>query len=259
MSIPSSTQHVVWHTIRQVAAWPRESTAQPCHGPKIGLFWAQFFGLWKAYFYLKFSFKKMKRSLQQIIFIISGTLFRWPILFLLWVMGKCGLINIIFQVYPADDTETQGFCPNIPIFRRYFSGRPTLGGFITQYLWPIGIYVVIPDTVTCLAQRKNSRLSHRIVNNLSLLSRLTGAQSNCNIVDFAHPGISANIPNKLYLGNRVRRKGIRFLQSLPGNWHRHDIPACSLAFILSTTTTTRWTNIDDFSELAKKQGFFVSI
>ena len=81
----------------------------------------------------------------------------------------------------------------------------------------------------------------------------------CYIVDFAHPGISANIPNKLYLGNRVRRKGTRFLKSLPGHWHQHDIPACSLASILSTTTTAKWTSIDDFSKLAKKQGFFVSI
>lgn len=310
-----------------------------------------------------------------------------PILLLLWLLGKCKLIKIIFQVYPTDDIETRGFCPKIKIFRRYFSGRPTFGGFIVHNLCPIGIYVVIPDTVRHLALRKNARLSHRIINKLAWLSRITGATSiglagqlgfifekrhkipivspfynslygslfslsetinkiiadhklctsnltigilgngvigselseylkknsllvvpieikllrkggirlkkeeeaipllrtldilvnitptgedflhtnchryispDCYIVDFAHPGISFNIPNKLYPGNRVRRKGTRFVQSLPGNWRHDDIPACSLASILTTTTAMKWKGIEDFIMLAKRQGFFIS-
>ncbi len=328
------------------------------------------------------------RFFRQTVFVLAGTLFRLPILGLLWILGKLRLIRTIFQVYPTDETETQGFCPNIKPLRNFFSARPTLGGLITDGIRPIGIYVVVPNTAQEIVQRGNSILAQQIVERLKRLHHLTNAvsvglagqlgiifeqrhkipiepplynslygtifslsetieqaiqrhllphnsatiailgmgiyrqalqdhleekghhtipidlqytrsgrmkirhletvtgrlekahvlvnllptgihflQTNCHtyisrdciIVDFARPGIPATIPHTRYMGNRVQHKGIRFLLSLPGDWKRHHIPACSLASLLALRQKPTWKNFTEFSKEAKKQRFFISL
>ena len=332
--------------------------------------------------------KKAVTVVCQLAFVLTGTIFRLPILGILWLLGKCGLIRTVFQVYPTDETETQAFCPNIATLRHYFSARPTFGGFITKGIRPIGIYVVIPDTAQTLVKRQNSHLSHAVVDRLHRTARLTGAQSiglagqlgyifkkrhgisidpplydslygsvfslsetifdvvskyrlpvdtlnigilgmgdigqvlarrlenngfrvtrlnlklmksggiklnneaaaipmlrslhilvnitatgdyflqtnthqyissDCIIIDFARPGIPDVVPNKLYMGNRVHRKGIHFAMSLPGDWDHQHIPACALASLLSTMTKSTWSDIDEFCSIAKQHKFFVPL
>ena len=328
------------------------------------------------------------RFLRQTVFVTAGTLFRLPILGLLWILGKLRFIRTVFQVYPTDEIETQGFCPNIKLLRNFFSARPTLGGLITDGMRPIGIYVVVPNTAQEIVKRSNSILAQHIVDRLKRLHHMTNAvsvglagqlgmifeqrhkipiepplysslygtifslsetidqvitkhllpensavigilgmgifrqalqdhleekghhtipidlqytrsgqmrirhfetvadqlqnahilvnllptgehflQTNCHariskdciIVDFARPGIPATIPHTRYQGNRVQRKGIRFLLSLPGDWERHHIPACSLASLLAMKQKPVWGGFSEFCEEAKKQKFFVSL
>lgn len=328
------------------------------------------------------------RFFRQTFFVFAGTLFRPPILVLLWILGKLRFIRTIFQVYPTDEIETLGFCPNFKPLRNFFSARPTLGGLIIQGLRPIGIYMVVPNTAQELVKRKNARLAHHIVERLNRLHHLTNAvsvglagqlgiifeqrhkipirppfysslygtifslsetidqviirhqlpakstmigilgmgifrqvlqdhlekkghhpipidlqymrsghlkirlvekvsprlqnahilvnllptgthflQTNCHeyisphciIVDFARPGIPATIPHIRYMGNRVQRKGMRFLLSLPGGWECHHIPACSLASLLAIRQRPTWNNFDEFCQIAKKHRFFVSL
>ena len=106
-----------------------------------------------------------------------GALFRFPVWAALWILGRFGLFKVVFLVYPADITELTGFCPPLPVFRRFFSARPTLGGIILNGIRPVGIYLVVPDTVQELASRSNGALSHTIVKRLFWVARLVGAKS----------------------------------------------------------------------------------
>lgn len=119
----------------------------------------------------------MKQIVQQLIFLLVGTLFRIPVWAVLWILGQFGLFKVIFLVYPADIIELKGFCPPLPLLRRFFSGRPTLGGFILDGVRPIGIYLVVPDTVQELASRANGALAHTIVERLFWVARLINAKS----------------------------------------------------------------------------------
>lgn len=326
--------------------------------------------------------------IRQTAFLLTGTLLRIPILGFLWVLGKLDFIKIIFQVYPTDETETQGFSPNIKRLRNFFSTRPTLGGFIADGMRPIGIYVVVPNTAQELVKRTNSDLVHNITKRLLWIHQLTGAisiglagqlgfifekrhgilikpplysslygaifslsetiyqaikkhnlspdsaiigilgmgifgeelrrfleeksyhaipidmqytksgrikihdekatldriksvnilvnltptgthflqtsihthiSSDCVIIDFARPGIPSSIPHTVYMGNRVQRKGIRFIFSLPGDWEQYHIPACSLASLLSTLQKPTWETVDEFCKMAKENRFFISL
>lgn len=328
------------------------------------------------------------RLFRQTVFVMSGTLFRFPILVSLWILGKLRFIRTIFQVYPTDEIETQGFCPNFKPLRNFFSARPTLGGLIIEGMRPIGIYMVVPNTAPEMVKRSNARLALHIVERLKKLHHLTNAasvglagqlgiifeqrhkipirpplysslygtifslsetidqviirhqlpaqsavigilgmgifrqalqgyleqkghhpipidlhymrsghlkirlveevsprlqklhvlvnllptgthflQTNCHeyispdciIVDFARPAIPEKIPHIRYMGNRVQRKGIRFLFSLPGNWACHHIPACSLASLLAIRQRPTWNTVDEFCQIAKKHRFFVSL
>lgn len=332
--------------------------------------------------------KMFGKYIRQTAFILTGTLFRLPILGILWILGKLHLIKIIFQVYPTDESEIQGFCPNIKLLRNFFSTRPTFGGFIADGMRPIGFYVVVPNTAQDLIKRTNAKLAHSITRRLLWIQQLTGAFSiglagqlgfifekrhgipiqpplynslygalfslsetifqaikkhnlspdsaiigilgmgvfgdalrhfleekgyhampinlqytksgrlkirdeeaavdrikslnmlvnitptgthflqtnihtylvpNCIIIDFSRPGIPPTISNTVYRGNRVQRKGIRFILSLPGDWDHYHIPACSLASLLATRQQPTWETVDDFCKTAKENRYFISL
>ena len=328
------------------------------------------------------------RILRQTAFLTTGLLLRFPIWACLWALGKVGLIKLIFQVYPLSERETRAFCPNIPILRKFFSARPTLAGIIVRGFQPLGIYMVMPNTVYDLAKRENKHLALKIIKRLRWMCNFTGAisvglagqlpsiferrhslmmkkplhgslfgmlysvlettkcviaihklpihtlsigilgigelgialadylkqkgyrvvpidlryrrggrlvlrdentaawqlreidilinlmptgkhfleanchihlSSQCPIIDFSHPGISPRIVNEIYMGNRVRRKGIRFLLSLPGGWKNNEIPACSLPSMLAAMSSQKWNTFEEFTVIAKEAGFRVPL
>jgi hypothetical protein len=68
---------------------------------------------------------------------------------------------------------------------------------------------------------------------------------NCGIIDFLRPTTSVidfsrpRIPREMVqanvvMGNRVQRPGMRFVFSLPGDWKKNEIPACSMPSILAS-------------------------
>lgn len=67
--------------------------------------------------------------------------------------------------------------------------------------------------------------------------------------------ITADLENEIHLGNRVHRKGLTFLKSLPGDWQSSDIPACSLASLLATRSETPPSDAESFIRLAREHGF----
>lgn len=119
----------------------------------------------------------MLTLLRQIVFLLIGTLLRWPLWLLIAILGYFKIFKMIFLVYPTDEVECSKFCPAIPLLRRFFSGRPTAGGLITDGYRPIGIYFVIPDLPQDLARKKNRQLAENIVQRLLWIRRLAGAQT----------------------------------------------------------------------------------
>ena len=119
----------------------------------------------------------MNQIARQLAFMLVGTLLRIPILAVLKILGQFDLFKVVFLVYPADTSELKGFCPAIPVLKRFFSGRPTFGGLILDGMKPIGLYMVVPNTVPELARRENRELSLTIVHRLFRMARLVNARS----------------------------------------------------------------------------------
>ncbi|MBU1231248.1 MAG: hypothetical protein KKD01_11330 [Proteobacteria bacterium] len=119
----------------------------------------------------------MQIFLRQIIFFFIGTLLRWPLWLLIGLIGRSGIFKTVFLVYPTDEVECRGFCPNISFLRRFFSGRPTPGGLIMNGWMPMGIYFVIPDLTRDLARKKNRALAETIVRRMLWIRQLSGAQT----------------------------------------------------------------------------------
>lgn len=331
----------------------------------------------------------MFTCLRQFVFIVLGTVLRWPIWLLIGIAGQSRLFRFVFLVYPTDEVECRQFCPNIAILRRYLSGRPTLGGFITDGWRPIGIYFVVPDLPRNLAQKKNKYLAENIVKRMRWIRRLAGAETiglagqlgpiferrhkipmepplfssingnifsiheaikwaalrektfvnqlkitiagggelgetlqeylsgqglNCNItdvrftrqgkalpitinenreileqadflinllpkgenfiesnlpeilsaktsiIDFSRPAINQSmVKQKVYMGNRVQKTGMRFVLALPGGWSQQQLPACSLPALIAALTGEINNNVDTFCAHARKQSFVTSL
>jgi len=329
----------------------------------------------------------MFTCLRQVLFILLGTVLRWPFWLLLGVAGKFRMFRFVFLVYPTDEVECRQFCPNIPFLRRYLSGRPTPGGLVTDGLRPIGMYFVIPDLPKDLARKKNRKLSETIVNRMRWIQRLTGAKTiglagqlgpifekrhnipiepplfssingnifsiheainwaaiqektfskqikiaitgggelgeslydhlrsqgmQCDVVnvrfnrrgralplksdgsaeilkqadflinllpkgedfflaslpdvmgektsviDFSRPAIDTEkLEQKVYMGNRVQKSGVRFVLALPGGWTQRQLPACSLPAMVAAITGEAHKNLESFC-MGARQEFFAT-
>ncbi len=328
--------------------------------------------------------------LRQFVFILSGTVLRWPLWLIIAIAGKCKLFRFVFLVYPTDELECRQFCPNIPLLRRYLSGRPTSGGLVADGLRPIGIYFVIPDQPRDLARKKNKNLSETIVKRMRWIQWLTGAETiglagqlgpifekrhnipiepplfssingnifsiqeaikwaaiqektfskqirititgggelgetlndhlssqglQCDIVnvrfnrrghalpikseqneeevlkkadfvinllpkgenffesnlpnimgektsviDFSRPAIETDqLTQKVYLGNRVQRSGVRFVLALPGGWTQKQLPACSLPAMIAALTGKANKTLESFCQVASKECFATAL
>lgn len=119
----------------------------------------------------------MLTFLRQFVFLFVGIFLRWPLWLLIGIAGKFGLFRFVFLVYPTDEVECSQFCPNVPIFRRFLSGRPTPGGLIANGWRPVGIYFVVPDLPRDLARKKNRQLAENIVKRMRWIRRLAGAET----------------------------------------------------------------------------------
>lgn len=72
------------------------------------------------------------------------------------------------------------------------------------------------------------------------------------IVDFSRPPIPHDaLPQRVVMGNRVQRKGMRFCFRLPGGWKSHELPACSMPSILAAVGGKALLSIEDFRQAAR--------
>lgn len=350
------------------------------------------YGISQGCFDYQFFIRKgivMYKHVRQFIFLFVGIVLRWPLWLVIGLAGKLGLFRLVFLVYPTDEIECSQFCPNIPFFRRLFSGRPTPGGLITDGWKPIGMYFVIPDLPMELARKKNRKLAEQIVKRMRWIRKLAGAQTiglagqlgpiferrhnipmeppifssvNGNIfsiheaikwalpkgqslsqqtevvitgggdlgeslsdylcrqglqsttidmrfsrrgkvlplkssesikkvqdadivinlltkgadftsselphlmrrdavvIDFSRPAIDANlISQKVFLGNRVQKSGMRFILALPGGWTTKQLPACSLPALLAAMTGEINNTLEVFCQLARREAFTTAL
>lgn len=80
------------------------------------------------------------------------------------------------------------------------------------------------------------------------------------IIDFSRPPIQPQaIPQKVVMGNRVQRCGIRFFMKLPGGWKRHELPACSMPSLVAALSGVSIGNREQFLEAAKKLMFCTAL
>jgi len=89
---------------------------------------------------------------------------------------------------------------------------------------------------------------------------------NCGIIDFLRPSTSVidfsrpRIPREMVqanvvMGNRVQRPGMRFVFSLPGDWKKNEIPACSMPSILASNFGIIEQNVTKFCIAARHVAF----
>jgi hypothetical protein len=80
------------------------------------------------------------------------------------------------------------------------------------------------------------------------------------IVDFSRPPIPTQaIPQKVVMGNRVQRSGMRFCMRLPGGWKRHELPACSMPSLLASLSRVPIKNIEEFRFAARQFQFHTAL
>ena len=78
----------------------------------------------------------------------------------------------------------------------------------------------------------------------------------CTIIDFSRPALpQAALHQKVVMGNRVSRPGMRFLFSLPGNWQRFELPACSIPSIMAAHFNVSVHNTVTFCRTARNLMF----
>lgn len=72
------------------------------------------------------------------------------------------------------------------------------------------------------------------------------------VVDFSRPPIRPqDIRQKVVMGNRVQRQGIRFLMKLPGGWKGHELPACSMPSLVAALSGVMIASREQFLEIAE--------
>ena len=80
------------------------------------------------------------------------------------------------------------------------------------------------------------------------------------IVDFSRPPIPTQaVPQKVVMGNRVQRTGMRFCMRLPGGWKRHELPACSMPSLLASLGKKPIKNIEEFRLAARQFQFHTAL
>ncbi len=77
-----------------------------------------------------------------------------------------------------------------------------------------------------------------------------------SVIDFSRPAIPGHqVPARVFMGNRVQRPGMRFMFSLPGDWLKHEIPACSMPSILAAHFDIVENDLTAFCKAARQVSF----
>ena len=80
------------------------------------------------------------------------------------------------------------------------------------------------------------------------------------VVDFSRPPIrSEAVVQNVVMGNRVQKSGLHFFVKLPGGWKRHELPACSLPSLLASVGSFTFSNIEEFSLVARQLSYFTAL
>ena len=77
-----------------------------------------------------------------------------------------------------------------------------------------------------------------------------------SVIDFSRPAIPREqLQQQVFMGNRVHRPGMRFAFSLPGDWQKLEIPACSIPSILASNFGIVEKNLANFCRAARQVSF----
>jgi hypothetical protein len=89
--------------------------------------------------------------------------------------------------------------------------------------------------------------------NCGIADRLPPASA---VVDFSRPAIPREqLQTRVVMGNRVHRPGMRFAFSLPGDWQKFEIPACSIPSLLASNFGIVEKNLANFCRAARQVSF----
>ncbi|NNK93519.1 MAG: hypothetical protein HKP41_04120 [Desulfobacterales bacterium] len=77
-----------------------------------------------------------------------------------------------------------------------------------------------------------------------------------SVIDFSRPRIPREmVQANVVMGNRVQRPGMRFAFTLPGDWKKKEIPACSMPSILASNFGIVEQNVTKFCLAARHAAF----
>lgn len=119
----------------------------------------------------------MRRFFRQFVFLVFTLVLQWPVLLVLSIIGRFGVLKTLFLIYPTDRDECLDFCPDIKILRKFYCSRPTPAGIITDGYRPIGVYMLVPNTAMELCKKKNKFMTDNIIRRMLFFKKLTGAQT----------------------------------------------------------------------------------
>jgi len=119
----------------------------------------------------------MLKCIRRIFFVIYTVFFRLPIWAIIWIVGRTGVINTVFVIYPHDEKEYADLCPNFKWFINFLSGRPVPGGVILDGIKPMGIYFYISNTPQELVKKKNRHIAEAIVDRMKWIQKISGAKT----------------------------------------------------------------------------------
>lgn len=81
-----------------------------------------------------------------------------------------------------------------------------------------------------------------------------------SVIDFSRPAIPREqLQARVVMGNRVQRPGMRFAFSLPGDWQKMEIPACSMPSILASNFGIIEKNLTSFCRAARQASFATAL
>ncbi len=86
------------------------------------------------------------------------------------------------------------------------------------------------------------------------------ASPHAAIIDFSRPAVDpGKVRQKIYMGNRLQRSGIRFMLALPGGWQQRELPACSLPAMLAMFSGKALEEVESFCRLAQSYSFATAL
>lgn len=109
---------------------------------------------------------------------ISLFFFKWPIMFIFFLLRWFRLFDYVFLVYPGTDKDLKGYCPDWLAKSLLFRSKPTFGGFISKSKscgCGFGLVFVIPNKAQELFSDKSA--CHDIARRLLFVKKITGVKS----------------------------------------------------------------------------------